>query len=194
MDIIPLIKMKKRKMLGILSKKEIFNLISENQMIYILDLDGIDKDKPNLCTFQKNSSNYSLWVDFGPRTLGDIVDAFMAGVERITIRTELYSKLNITDIRDISENKIFINLDIEKNQEKKDVFDYGSDGIVNLNEKSKIDSNFIYSDYLRQYGLKFDLYSYENNPKNINYWKTLGVKTLLVDVERYKDFEKWIQK
>jgi hypothetical protein len=194
MDIIPLIRMRKRKMSSNLSKKEIFEIIPENHMIYILDLDGIDKDKPNLCTFQKSSSDYELWVDFGPRNLGDMVDAFMTGVERVTIRPNLWPNLNIAEIRDISENKVFINIDFDKDQNIRDVFDYGSDGVVTLIEKNIIDNNFKNSDYLRQYGLKKDLYSYENDPKNINYWKSLGVKTLLIDVDKYMDFKKWIRK
>jgi hypothetical protein len=194
MDIIPLIMMKKRKIFGNLSKKEVFEIIPEEQLIYILDLDGIDKDKPNLCTFQKRSSDYQLWVDFGPRNLGDMVDVFMAGVERATIRPNLWPNLNINEIRDISENKVFIHIDIKKEQSTMEVFDYDSDGLVNLTGKEIIENNFKYSDYLRQYGLKKKLYSYENNPKNINYWKTLGVKTLLVDVDKYMDFKKWIQK
>lgn len=186
--------MKKRKIFGNLSKKEVFEIIPEEQLIYILDLDGIDKDKPNLCTFQKRSSDYQLWVDFGPRNLGDMVDVFMAGVERATIRPNLWPNLNINEIRDISENKVFIHIDIKKEQSTMEVFDYDSDGLVNLTGKEIIENNFKYSDYLRQYGLKKKLYSYENNPKNINYWKTLGVKTLLVDVDKYMDFKKWIQK
>jgi hypothetical protein len=194
MDIIPLVMMKKRKMLGNLSKKEIFEIIPEDQIIYILDSDGIDKDKPNLCMFQESSSDYQLWVDFGPRNLGDIVDVFMAGVERATIRPKLWPNLNIAEIRDISDNKIFIHIDIGTDQNTAEVFDYGSDGLVNLNGKEIIENNFKHSDYLRQYGLKNELYCYENDPKNINYWKALGVKTLLVNVDKYMDFKKWIQK
>jgi len=186
--------MKKRKMFGNLSKKEIFEIIPEGQLIYILDLDGIDNDKPNLCTFQKSSRDYQLWVDFGPRNLGDMVDVFMAGVERATIRPNLWPNLNIAEIRDISDNKIYIHIDIKKDHSTKEVFDYGPDGLVTLDGKGVIENNFKYSDYLRQYGLKKELYSYENDPKNINYWKALGVKTLLVDVDKYMDFKKWIQK
>ncbi len=194
MNIIPLIKMKKRKILGPYSEKDIFEKISENQKIYILDNDGIEKDKPNLCTFQRKSSNYELWVDYGPRNLGDVVDAFMAGAERVTIRPSLWPNLNISDIREISENKVYVNIDIERVQKIRYFFEYGYDGIVNFNSKDIIESNFKYSDYLRQYRLKNTLYAYENESKNINYWKMLGVKGLLVDFDKFEEFKKWIRK
>ena len=194
MNIIHLIKMQKRKILSALSEKEIFEKIPENQKIYILDQDGIDKDKPNLCTYQRISSDYELWVDYGPRNLGDVVDMFMAGAESVTIRPLLWPNLDISDIRDISENRVFINLDIEKVKNSSGFFDYDSDGLVNFYSRDNIESNFKYSDYLRYYGTKNKLYSYENDSKNINYWKMFGVKTLLVDIEKFEEFKKWIQK
>jgi hypothetical protein len=194
MNIIPLVKMKKRKVFSSLSEKEVFEKINENQRVYILDLDGIDKDKPNLCTFQRISGDYELWVDYGPRNLGDVVDMFMAGAERVTIRSPLWPKLNIPDIREISENKIFLNIDIENLKDSREFSYQASDGLVNFNSKEKIESNFIYGDYLRDYGINNEIYSYENDSKNINYWQMFGVKTLLVDIEKYEDFKKWIQK
>jgi len=194
MNIIPLIKIKKRKVLGSLSEKEIFEKIPGNQKIYIYDFDGIEKDKPNLCSFQRISTDYELWVDYGPRNLGDVVDGFMTGVENVTIRPSLWPNLNISDIRDISENKIFINIDMEKDQNIGTFFDFDSDGLVNFYSKDKIESDFRYSDYLRHYGIKNKLYSYENDSKNINYWKMFGVETLLVDIDKFEEFKKWILK
>lgn len=40
-------------------------LLSEKKY-YALNLDGLEKDKPNLCLFQKTSNSYPLWIDSGP--------------------------------------------------------------------------------------------------------------------------------
>jgi len=108
MEIIPLITLEKRRILETNQKttetKEI-DQINEDEKIYILDKDGIEKDKPNLCLFQKTSNSYSLWIDSGPIELGDIVDSFMAGASAITIRKNLWKKLDLKKIREISENE-----------------------------------------------------------------------------------------
>ena len=116
MDIVPLIKMKNRKTVDEKSTLafDIIKEFDEEQIIYILDLDGINKNKPNLCTYQKVSKNYSIWVDNGPRNIGDVVDSFMAGATAITINKDLFSDLNIASIRDITENKIYLNLDFKQ--------------------------------------------------------------------------------
>ena len=81
MELIPLIKLKKRKVIGFNKSdlKDILKDIKDDEKIYILDFDGIERDKPNFCTFQRISGSYELWVDFGPRNLGDVVDAVMYG-------------------------------------------------------------------------------------------------------------------
>jgi hypothetical protein len=192
MNIIPLLKMKKRKILSSITEKDISNTMEDDEDLYILDYDGIEKDKPNLCTYQKYSGNYKLWVDYGPRNIGDVVDVFMSGVEKITIRSPLWHKVNISDIREISENKIFINLEYES--EKKFSYISDIDGLVNFKSRETIESSFKYGDFLKNYALKNEIYSYENDSKNINYWNKFGVKNLLVDIDKYEDFKKWNQK
>jgi uncharacterized protein related to proFAR isomerase len=193
MEIIPLIKLKKRKILGHFnsSPKEILKEIDENEKIYILDLDGIEKDKPNLCTFQKLSDSYDLWVDFGPRNIGDIVDAVMTGTTAMTLRMPLWSKIEISEIRNITENKIFTGIDFES----QDKYDFGdlyiqlSDGLVTFNSRELIESSFKNSDFLKTIGMKQKIYTYESDFKNSYYWKRFGVNGLLVDLDKIKEFK-----
>jgi len=75
MEIIPLIYLKKRKILAekegeCLSLNEMSEQINKDEKIYVLDIDGIEKDKPNLCLYPKLSENHKIWVDAGPRVLG----------------------------------------------------------------------------------------------------------------------------
>lgn len=194
MEIIPLIKLKKRKIIDTNSSltDNILEQIDEEQVIYILDIDGIEKDKPNLCTYQRLSKSHALWVDNGPRNLGDVVDAFMAGATRITIRKDLCLRLNIPSIREITENKIYININLEnqKTYIPEDLFYHEADGLVNFNNREKIRLDFRYSDFLKQFITKNKIYSYESNSRNIFYWKNYGMDGLLVEIKKLQEFKK----
>ena len=69
-----------------MSLKDFLKLTEDKKKIYIFDMDGLEKDKPNLCTYQRLSSFVELWVDNGPRNIGDVVDSTMAGATDITLR------------------------------------------------------------------------------------------------------------
>ena len=195
MEIIPLIKLKKRKIIDEdeSSSDNIFEQIDEEQLLYILDLDGIEKDKPNLCTYQKLSKSYELWIDNGPRNLGDVVDAFMAGATRITIRGDLCLQLDIPSIREITENKIYININLEdqKTHVSEDMFYHEIDGLVNFNNREKIRTDFRYNDFLKQFSIKNKIYSYESDPLNVSYWKNYNMEGLLVEIKKLPEFKKY---
>ena len=189
MDLIPLIYMKNRKIHledndMPVPLDEFLKKIEEEEKIYILDLDGIERDKPNLCTYQRIPDSYEVWVDFGPRDLGDIVDATMAGANNIVLRKELCPQLFVADIREISENKIYGVIDFDKDLPFDD-----SDGLVNFNNREKIEENFKHGDFFKRNISKNKIFSYELELKNLSYWKEFGVEGLLVDVNKLKEFK-----
>jgi len=193
MELIPTITMKKRE---ILNQKEetdkIFNQLKEEDLIYILDLDGLEKDKPNLCTFQRLSKKYKLWLDYGPRTHGDVVDAFMAGAERVTIRNKLGPKINIIKLREITENQIYTDINLEKQNNQADkIFYKEADGLINLYNKEKMELNNKYYEIINKYKTIKPIYSYEKQATNIQYWKNLGIKGLLIDINKIEEFKKY---
>jgi uncharacterized protein related to proFAR isomerase len=191
MEIIPLIKIRNQKILYD-KPYEVLDKLKDNKTVYILDFDGIEKNKPNLCTYQKMSSLYDLWVDFGPRVIGDVVDALMAGAVSITIRKELFPKVSIHDINEISENEIFIKIDMKNNE----VLSFNEiAGLVNFIDKKTIEKDYDYYGLLKQlksYNNK--IFSYENDHNNISYWQSLGITGFLVDIDKYEEFKKWIPK
>lgn len=186
MEFIPLIKIKNRK---ILYAKELLESIDESKIIYVYDIDGIEKNKPNLCTFQKLSKNHELWVDPGPRNLGDIVDNFLTGASAITIRSHLFPKINPLNIREISENKIFINDDFKKmNMDSLLLEKY--DGFTLFISREKIDQEYNYRNQLKNHISKSTAYVYESNKDNINYWKNIGIENFLVNLNKYEEMKK----
>ena len=186
MDIIPLIKMKNQETIDEKTSlvDDLLKEFNEEQIIYILDYDGINKNKPNLCTFQRVTKNHPIWVDTGPRNLGDVVDAFMAGATAITIRESLFKKLNMPSIREITENKIYLNIDFDNPQYHQEI-----DGLTIFKEKEEIEMNMDYINLIKKHSLDNNLYSYETNPINISYWKNFKIKGLLVDINKIQEFE-----
>jgi uncharacterized protein related to proFAR isomerase len=191
MEIIPLIKIKKRKIFDspYSSFEDALNIIEEEKLVYILDFDGIEKDKPNFCTYQRISSDYKLWVDYGPRNMGDVVDALITGADSLTLRKNLYPNIDISAIREISDNYIYINIDIKKQDSFniENVFTE-SDGVVNFKSKDKIEYDIKFFDFLRQINSKNNLYVHELNNINKLFWKKFNVKGLLVDLHRLGEF------
>jgi len=192
MEIIPLITMKKRKILqNNFTEREITDKINEIDKVYILDLDGIQKDKPNLCTIQRLSPTHDLYVDSGPRDLGDVVDLLMAGAFAVTIRRSLYPQLNIENIREITENKIYENIEAEN--EAYSPFINGITGFVNFSRFNK-DIDLKFEEMLKQINNQKEVYVYEHDPVNALYWEKRGVNTLLVDIEKIEEFKVWMAK
>jgi hypothetical protein len=194
MELIPLIHIKNSKLYlektqSSVTLEEFLKQVDEEMKIYILDLDGIENDKPNLHVYQKLSSSNDLWVDNGPRNLGDIVDTTMAGATSITLRRNFCPQLNISDIKEISENKVYENFDLDN-----DFPFYDSDGFVNFNSREKIETNIEYNEIFKKMISTNKIYSYEIDIKNRFYWEHLGVEGLLIDTNKLKEFMNALRK
>ncbi len=197
MDIIPLIHLKKRKITieqeeRRLHFNEILEQVDKDVNIYVLDTDGIEKDKPNLCLYQKLSKSHALWVDTGPRVLGDIVDVIMAGATNITVRNNLWHNLDVSSIKEITENKIYAGVGLINERDRNtEIFPfYDVDGLVVFDGKNQVERDFKYGSFLKNLCIKHEVYAYERNSKNINYWENLGATGLLVDISKIKEFKK----
>jgi len=192
MDIIPCITLKNRNVINSnISLDDLSKYIKEEEKLYILDLDGIEKDKPNLCTFQKISSSYELWIDCRPRTLGDVVDIFMTGATSVTLRKPLSFSLNISDIRDLSENKVYLKIDYRDYKKDSSGFSFLKeyDGFVNFNNKEELERDFKYGEHLNKIKIKNKIYFFENDIRNLSYWERFGATGLMVDIIKLKEFK-----
>jgi len=171
---------------------EILEQVDKDANIYVLDTDGIEKDKPNLCLYQKLSKSHALWVDTGPRILGDIVDVIMAGATNITVRKNLWHELDVSSIKEITENKIYAGVGLKSQGDRNtEIFPfYDVDGLVVFDGKNQVERDFKYEGFLKNLCTKHEVYAYERDPKNIKYWKNLGITGLLVDISKIKEFKK----
>lgn len=193
MEIIPLIYAKNRKIHAEkegnpVSLDEVLERVNKDGEIYFLDIDGIEKNKPNLCLYQKISENHELWVDAGPRVLGDIVDHIIAGATRITIRKNLFSIEEIPNIKEVTESMIYSDVDLRNEKERTIVFSLlpGVDGLVVFSDKNQIEMDFKTGELLKTLCNKYKVYVAESDEKNISYWKNSGVAGVLLDLKKIK--------
>lgn len=193
MRIIPLIYFQKRKIRAeedgdLASFNDVFEGVDKDEEIYVLDLDGIRMDKPNLCSYPKLSEHCKLWVDAGPRILGDVVDMVMAGATDITIRKSLCPKLDISSIREITESKIYTEVDPQTYREQRSSFSLSSDvdGFVVSSDKDKFKRDFIYDDLVKNLCNKFNVYVIESDDAFFSYWKNIGASGLMIELNMWE--------
>ena len=196
MEIIPLINLKKGKMvepkyLENVSLNELLERFKDDKL-YILDHDGIEKNKPNLCLYQKLSKHHELWVDAGPQVLGDVVDSVIAGANSITIRKNLWQDTDISGIKEISENKIYGEVTLERYIISGTITSlvYDVDGLVVFDKKNQIEGDFKSAERLKDICKRYETYAYGLKKKNVAYWEKLGVTGLLIDIERAEEFKR----
>jgi len=196
MEIIPLINLKKGKMvepkyLENVSLNELLERFKDDKL-YILDHDGIEKNKPNLCLYQKLSKHHELWVDAGPQVLGDVVDSVIAGANSITIRKNLWQDTDISGIKEISENKIYGEVTLERYSISGTITSlvYDVDGLVVFDKKNQIEGDFKSAERLKDICKRYETYAYGLKKKNVAYWEKLGVTGLLIDIERAEEFKR----
>ena len=186
MELIPLIQIKNRKIQRE-QKYTQYELNFDNlKEIYILDLDGIEKNKPNLCTYQKLTKKTELWIDSGPRNEGDIVDNLMAGAEKITIRKNTWPNVDITHITEITENPIYLEIKIQEinNINIQNLENELYNGIIIINTENTDENAILYSNYIKKITLKFNIYYYDKNPTNQQLLEKIGIKGLLIDIDK----------
>jgi len=138
------------------------------------------------------SKHHELWVDAGPQTLGDVVDSIIAGANLITIRKNLWQDTDISSIKEISENKIYGEVTLEKYSNSGTITSlvYNVDGLVVFDKKNQIEGDFKSAERLKDICKRYETYAYGLKKKNALYWKKLGVKGLLIEIEKAEEFKR----
>ena len=199
MEIVPLIYVKNKKIIGGMESKIISLadlLDTTDEKIYLKDIDGIEKNKPNLNLYQKLSETRKLWIDAGPRVLGDIVDLVMAGGGSLTIQMDLFASKDVSAVKEVTECDVYIG--IREEQLERDFSPLSLDdmtGAVVYANKNTEHIDF-YADAVKGFlkRCKKRVYVAGATEKTATYWKELGAYGLIVELEamRKKGMEyKW---
>lgn len=194
MEIIPTIYLENRKIQiekngANISLDKVLENVDKDKEIYFFDIDGIEKNKPNICTYQKIAEKRDVWVDTGPRALGDVVDLLMAGTNKITIRPNLFPIKETPSIKDMTENIIYSMVDLPYDKETFfNASDFpGIDGLIFFPDEKRTVVRFQKEEELKKLCNKYKIYVGDSNEKNIPYWKKIGVSGLLLDLKNYKE-------
>lgn len=86
------------------------NLVQEldSDVVFILDIDGIEANRPDLNLITKMSSHKELWVDAGSLTCGGAADVLISGAAMVVVGTKSVSNLkHLEEAIELSENVIF---------------------------------------------------------------------------------------
>jgi hypothetical protein len=194
MDLFPLIHVKHRRLLespgSDLASYQAMLKPYKDTVIYLLDMDGIEKNRPNLDLYQLLAGTYTLWVDAGPRKLGDVVDILMGGASRLTIRPDRWDIIDLIPIRDLTESPLYISVTaMDSASSRWDVPLDQADGVVTFLAKAEYDLDFKQQSYFKELCRNKQLYAYETQTQHSTYWKYLGAKGLLVDINKVEEFK-----
>ena len=61
------------------------SLAARFQRIYLVDLDGVEENEPQLDYLQEISRDVDIWLDAGARTADEAIDALVTGASRIVL-------------------------------------------------------------------------------------------------------------
>jgi uncharacterized protein related to proFAR isomerase len=94
MEVIPIIHVKNRKVVSvgrtpICTVKEALEKLRKYKMVYLVDLDGIENNEHDFELLSQVAKKH-IWYDGGARNPDDVMDAFIAGAERVTVRSEIF--------------------------------------------------------------------------------------------------------
>lgn len=59
---------------------------SDHDRVYVVDRQGVQRNKPDIELYQDVAGEAELWVDAGPRYAEDVVDLFVAGADHVVAR------------------------------------------------------------------------------------------------------------
>jgi hypothetical protein len=193
MENIPLLHIKKRKIVNH-KNIEICNIEKlledfKDKRIYLYDHDGLNKNKPNLCLYQKFSKYHNLWIDAGFRFIGDLYDSIIAGADSITIRKELWTDTEIEKLKDITECKIYNNINSTNLPNRSNKLFEKIDGCVILGDIYFLKNNFQISEFIKNLSKKIDVYIYYDETIEFSFYKKLNLSGLIIDIEHIKEFK-----
>jgi hypothetical protein len=188
MELIPLVTIKKRKIYtgsttDTLLEADLIDQIKSDIPVYFFDTDGINNDKPNLCTYQRIGTKLQIWADSGPRVLGDIVDTVMAGAQRITIRPSIWTLDTIEHIHEITEQQLYLHLENSTISQETPI-----DGIVLLENQDHPQNNFKLESQLKTLATKTKIYVYDPDKNNYSYWQKHGITGILIPLDHYTEY------
>ena len=190
MNIVPLVAIKKGMLLdgkdgNQISIDNLFKRVEKDTMLYVLDLDGIERNNPSLDLCQKLTEHCTLWIDEGPRRLDDIMDTIMAGATNITLREELWPEMDLLNVFELTENEIYMCINSRQIQQSQiTMFPQREIGVVVFNKELPTNNDSIPENVLKNLAIKHKIYLYTAKSNTSSVFEERGITGILVDLNK----------
>ncbi|MGC9309008.1 MAG: hypothetical protein ACP5FL_09585 [Thermoplasmatota archaeon] len=103
-------------------------LRGEHDLVYVLDLDGIQHNRANIDVYKKVSKKAFLWLDAAPRRVEDVIDLVVAGAARVTLQDAMHDD-DLRQLVDMVENHLYLRSG-EPAQAERRIRQFGLAGLV----------------------------------------------------------------
>jgi len=97
----------------VLSLDEIMDELVDYEKLYYLDIDGINKNKPQIDVIRELSLRKELWGDTGARDENGITDAYIAGLTRAVLSTKTAYKWEAFEKAAKMSDELIMGIDID---------------------------------------------------------------------------------
>jgi len=192
MNIVPLISIKKGDIYNgdngtVLSLDDLFGSAEKDTMLYVLDLDGIEHNNPNLELYQRLSEQYTLWIDNGPRRIDDVMDTIMAGATNLTLRLQYWPTMNLSEVNELTDDEVYLAYDLSSPESSRSI-PFDITGIVVFNEPPHDETEFLTTSHLKNRATTLKTYLYTAPPDAKGYWENQGLTGILVDLKKKEEY------
>lgn len=186
MDIVPLVSMNYTRLYDgkhseALLLEDVPKRVPKDSLLYVLDLDGIERNNPNLELYQRLADHCILWIDNGPRRIDDVMDTIMAGATNLTLREDLWSNLDMPEVQELTDDEIYLERTRPFQEEMTLQHGYGEDiGIILFNEEQ------MYGSVLKERLANRKLYVYAHSLEKIQLWTEQGITGVVIDLKHHQ--------
>jgi hypothetical protein len=190
MDIVPLIYIKDGTILGEkngtpISIEDLFSQVEKNSLLYIVDVAGLEHGNPDFELYQRLTEHCNLWIDNGPRRLDDIMDTIFAGATNLTIRQDLWSNVNISEVIELTDDEVYFGFDSDGKEQNSALLGIPDvSGLVFFIKDSLLPVDFITTSVVKDLGAKHKIYLYNVDPSTVPLWVERGVTGIIVDLNK----------
>jgi len=187
MDCIPLVSIQRGVLLDGLEGNELsidklFARVDKDSMLYVLDRDGIERNRPNLDLYQQLTEHCVLWVDGGPRSLDDVMDIIISGATNLTLRPDRWPDADIEGIFELTDDEVYYAVTPEQTTQSPYLPKSTTGvGVIVFPDEHQIEHDFTAASYLKELGMKYKLYLYVGDVKSPSDWWEQGLTGLVVD-------------
>lgn len=183
MNIVPLIAIKNTRLYdgkqgNPLLLEDVTKRVEKDSLLYVFDLDSIERNNPNLELYQRLAEHCTLWIDNGPRQIDDVMDTIMAGATNITLREDLWPALDMPGVQELTDDEIYLDK-TQQYLEQRTLYHTYSEviGIILFDET-------VYGSMSKERTINQKLYLYASSLEKLQYWTEQGISGIIIDLNK----------